>query len=230
MKKVGIIIADVEEYKPLEKAITRYHAKPAVLGGKKAHTFSMKCKSGEAEVTAVLCGIGKVNAACAAAMLCERGAEIILNCGLSGGISGVQRNDLCVPIRFLEHDFDMTSLGFAPCQKPNQEKYIYNSDEELNRIFRSQLSNIFGGTAVTGDCFVQNEQLRISLKENFGATSCDMETAAIASVCDGYSVKFACIRKISDDAGDDAGTTYRQLNVLNEDTLVKAVLSVIEEI
>lgn len=230
MLKIGIIIADVEEYKPLEAQAALYRMKKIKIGGKKGHTFKVNGKDGEIEVTSVLCGIGKVNAAAAAAALCERGNEIILNCGLSGGISGVQRNDLCVPDRFLEHDFDMTPLGFSPCQKPDQDDYIFYSDTEINRIFRSKFSNIFGGTAVTGDCFVQDADLRDTLKNNYGATSCDMETSAIASVCKFYGVRFACIRKISDDAGDDAGTTYRQLNVLNEDSLVKAVLSVISDI
>ena len=60
--------------------------------------------------------------------------------------------------------------------------------------------------------------------------SCDMETAAVAYVCAAYGIKFASVRKISDDAGSDAAASYREINALAEDTLINVILSVIAEI
>ena len=50
--------------------------------------------------------------------------------------------------------------------------------------------------------------------------SCDMETAAIAYVCDFANVPFLALRRISDDAGADAVDSYREMN-----TAAEAVLS-----
>ena len=60
--------------------------------------------------------------------------------------------------------------------------------------------------------------------------SCDMETAAIASVAHFYSLPFASLRKVSDDAGNDAAEDYRELNILAEDVLINTVLALIEKL
>lgn len=222
---IGIIIADSDEFSPLENKILSMGAKQTDICGRKAYEF----KIGSATVSAVLCGIGKVNAAVAATALAERGAEILLNCGLSGGISGIARGEICLPDRFLEHDFDLTGLGYKRCEKPSQE-YIYTADEGLVKILKKIFPCARVGTAVSGDCFVSDAVLRDALKNEFSAMSCDMETAAIAYVARTYGIKFASVRRISDDAGNDAAGDYRELNVLAEDVLTSGLLSVIQEI
>ncbi len=223
--KIGIVIADTDEYCPLEKKMDMLGGTPTKIAGRSAHRFTV----GNAEVTSVLCGIGKVNAAVAATALAEQGAEIIFNCGLSGGVSGISKNEITVPDRFLEHDFDLTSIGYKPCEKPGQE-YIYNADEKICTALASKFENVKFGTAVSGDCFVGNEELRTYLRDEFSAMSCDMETAAVAYVCATYGIKFASIRKISDDAGSDAAESYREINALKEDALINGILSVIADI
>ncbi len=225
IKKIGIVIADNDEFLPLEKKLLSMSAEKTLVCGRRAYNF----KIGSADVTAVLCGIGKVNAAATAAALAQSGAEILLNCGLSGGVSGVARGDICIPDRFLEHDFDLTGLGYKRCEKPSQE-YIYNADKDLVDILKNIFPSARIGTAVSGDRFVSDAALRDTLKNDFSAMSCDMETAAIAYVAHAYGIRFASVRKISDDAGNDAADSYRQLNALAEDALTEALLSVIEEI
>lgn len=223
--KIGIVIADADEFLPLENIMPELCGRQTAIAGRKAYVFNV----GSAEVTAVLCGIGKVNAAVAAAALAENGAEILLNCGLSGGISGVRRGEICIPNRFLEHDFDLTGIGYKPCEKPLQE-YIYYADKELVELLRYLMPLAKTGTAVSGDRFVSDTKLRDSLKKEFSAMSCDMETAAIAYVAHTYGVKFASIRKISDDAGNYAAEDYRELNIQAENVLIIALLELIEQI
>ena len=223
--KIGLIIADSDEFLPLEKKAESLSAKTDTVSGKRALKFNI----GNAEVTAVLCGIGKVNAAMVAAALAENGTEILLNCGLSGGISGVARGSLTVPDRFLEHDFDLSGIGYKLCEKPGQE-YIYSADKTLIEKLLEIVPSAAVGTAVSGDCFVSNEDLRNKLKSEFSAMSCDMETAAIASVAHFYSLPFASLRKVSDDAGNDAAEDYRELNILAEDVLINTVLALIEKL
>ncbi len=227
--KIGIVIADNDEYKPLENMRDTLSAKKCLIAGRKAYTFQITGEKANATVTAIECGIGKVNAAVAAVALAERGVHIILNCGLSGGISGIGKNEISLPNKFIEHDFDLTGLGYKLCQKPGQE-YVYNCDDELLKIAQAVIPNAKVGTAATGDCFVQDDVLRDFLRDEFSAMSCDMETAAIAYACAVYNVKFLAIRKISDDAGNDAGGSYREVNNLAEDTLIKYILQIINKL
>lgn len=224
--KIGLIVADIDEYKPLEDIIAEFDAKPFALANRTAHSFVIDGK----EVISVNCGLGKVNAAVATAALAEKGINIILNFGLSGGISGISRGEITIPDRFLEHDFDLTCLGYKPCEKPQQASYIYNADKNLTEILLKYFAGAKQGTAVTGDCFVQNDALRSKLKTEFSAMSCDMETAAIAYVCDAYGIPFASVRKVSDDAGNDAKNSYRELNEQHEAILSCGILNAIREI
>lgn len=65
--------------------------------------------------------------------------------------------------RFLEHDFDLSGIGYRLCEKPGQT-YIYEADEQLNGMILSLLPGAVTGTAVTGDCFVNDGELREKLK------------------------------------------------------------------
>lgn len=219
--KIGIVVADSDEYAPLEEYIKKCEYSEYLFLGRKGHKFLLKEKS--VEIISVLCGIGKVNAAAAAMHLADIGCNIILNFGLSGGISGVRRGDIVVCNRFLEHDFDLTGIGYKPCEKPSQ-KYIYDASKELIDLYKKIDSYVLCGTAVTGDRFVCDENLRISLKNNFGAMSCDMETAAIAYVCDFAKIPFFSLRRISDDAGSDAVDNYREMNTSNETVLSDLII------
>ena len=125
IKKIGIIVADSDEFAPLEENIKRGKYTEKTFLKRRIIEF----KIGDTELCAMLCGIGKVNAAAGAAHLVDIGCEIILNYGLSGGISGVRRGEICLCTEFLEHDFNLTTIGYKPCEKPGQESFVYNSDK-----------------------------------------------------------------------------------------------------
>ncbi len=216
--KIGIVIADIDEYKPLADFIEKGEYEKYDFLNRIGHKFSVYADEKKAEIISVNCGIGKVNATAAAMHFIDIGCDIILNYGLSGGVSGISRGELCVVNRFLEHDFDLTGIGYKPCEKPGQN-YIYEADRELINLCLKLLPFAKSGTAVTGDSFICDEEKRISLKEKFSAMSCDMETAAIAYVCENSGIPFLSIRRISDDAGADALENYREMNTSNETVL-----------
>lgn len=218
-KKIGIIVADEDEFKPLADLVTRGKFSESEFLKRRILRF----KSESADIYAMHCGVGKVNAAAAAAHLADEGCEIMLNYGLSGGISRVRRGDICVCTRFLEHDFDLSGIGYRLCEKPGQT-YIYEADEQLNGMILSLLPGAVTGTAVTGDCFVNDGELREKLKTEFDAVCCDMETAAVAYVCSFAGIPFASVRRISDDAGADALTSYREMNNSGETVLSDFIL------
>lgn len=224
--KIGIIVADSDEYKTLEDYLSAKENDNYSYLGRKGHKFKVNGEKNSVEVISILCGIGKVNAAAAVAHLVDCGCNVILNYGLSGGISGVKRSELCLCDRFIEHDFDLTGIGYKPCEKPGQ-KYIYDASKQLIDLFKTKMFDIKCGTAVTGDRFVCDEELRIRLRDDFNAMSCDMETAAIAYVCDFAEVPFLALRRISDDAGADAYESYNEMNTSNEAILSDLIIEFI---
>ncbi len=228
--KIGVVVADIEEYKPLCELWAKSEIPSKMEIARDNNSYLLKTEGGEAEVLCINCGIGKVNAAAAAMYLINKGCSVILNYGLSGGISGVCRGETVVADRFLEHDFDLTTIGYAPCEKPRQ-KYIYEADKTLKEIICSLYPQMKQGTAVCGDRFICSATDRDFFKNNFSAMSCDMETGAIASVCDMMSVPFIALRRISDDAGESAFDSYNEMNTAGETVLTdifeRLVLSVI---
>lgn len=215
-RKIGIVVADVDEYLPLLKLVD---AKEFKWYKRDGIAFNIN----GSEILCLNCGIGKVNAATAATYLIENGCEIILNYGLSGGISRVRRGEMSIVDKFLEHDFDLTGIGYKPCEKPRQE-YVYSADGKLLEIFKGVLPDAVIGTAVSGDRFISSETDREYFKENFSAVSCDMETGAIASVCYFAGVPFIALRRISDDAGSDAFEDYNEMNTSNENLMFERFL------
>lgn len=224
--KIAVIVADADEYKPLAEAIEKGEYEEYSFLGRKGHKFTVKTKNGSATVYSILCGIGMVNAAAAAAHFSTIGCDAILNYGLSGGISGISRGELMLGTSFVEHDFDLTGIGYKLCEKPNQN-YIYKSDDKLNTLMKTLLPEVKMGTAVSGDSFICDEKVRDRLKENFSAMSCDMETAAIAYVCNNSNIPFLALRRISDDAGDSATDSYREMNEKSEAVLSDVILEFI---
>ncbi len=224
--RIGIVVADIDEYASLEGSIIKGEFENYSFLGRKGHKFKLSGSKAEAEVITLLCGIGKVNATAAAAHFTDIGCNIILNYGLSGGISGISKGELCLCSSFLEHDFNLTMLGYKPCEKPSQ-RYIYDGDKQLIKLFLTEYPFVKTGIAVTGDSFICDENIRNILKSEFNAMSCDMETAAIAYVCDFAGIPFLALRKISDDAGNDASESYRSVNCLSEAVLSDCILDFI---
>lgn len=227
--KIGIIVADIDEYKPLAQRIEKGEFEGYSFLGRKGHNFCVSTSSGEAQVYSINCGIGMVNAAVVATHFKDIGCDVILNYGMSGGISGISKGELTLCTKLVEHDFDLTGIGYKPCEKPGQE-YIYYTSDVLNQLFAEKITSAKIGTAVSGDRFICDEETRVFFKDNFGAVSCDMETAAIGYVCAFGDIPFLALRRISDDAGSDAADSYREMNSHANDLLSDLILDFIPEI
>jgi len=220
--KLGLVIADDMEFAPVEQKSKLYNGETFTLGGDKAVKFETVCGN---IIVAVLCGTGKVNAAGATAtLICKERPDCIINLGLSGAIKGVYKNDIVICDKLLEHDFDLSPLGYEVGVKP-QKTYVYEADKDLFDRFTNKFSAIKPCTFVTGDMFVSSKEKKEYIINKFGGGCCDMESAAVASVCYKMEVPFISIRKLSDDADEEAADTYRESNNLKEDVLINMILS-----
>ena len=231
--RVGIVIADEQEYKPMEAVALKYEGNPVTLFGYAGHSFSLTRTVGERvrkiTVKALRCGIGMVNAAAATAFLLADGADLIINTGLSGGFGDIRPGEITVGTRFVEHDFDLTVLGYKPAEKPGQN-YIYTANQLLCDLLMACVPQARLGVMASGDCFVSDSKTAAYLIETFGALSCDMESAAAASVCARARRPFAAVRQISDGGNETAATDYNEVNARAEDTLVSIVMQMIDRL
>ncbi|MEE0927958.1 MAG: 5'-methylthioadenosine/S-adenosylhomocysteine nucleosidase [Acutalibacteraceae bacterium] len=225
--KIGYVVADEDEYAPLRGMAGQLSACRRDFFAREGHVFSFEKDNRTIQVHAILCGIGMINATAATTYLATQGCDIIINSGLSGGISGIRRGELTVGTEYIEHDFDLTPLGYKPCQKPLQN-YIYKADEDLVNVLCDIFPVLKRGVAVSGDSFISDEAKKNYLKNTFGAMSCDMESAAVAYVCEQANIRYAAIRRISDDAGDDATQSYCDMNNLQEAVLVQLFVDAVK--
>ena len=212
-KKIGIVVADNMEFEPLFEHFIKNGGRERAFFSRKAIDFRLN----DTDFTAVFCGIGKVNAAALTSALISTGCDCIMNYGLSGGLQESAIGSFVAPDRFIEHDFDLTPLGYKICEKPFQE-YIYYTDKEILKSILEAIPSAVTGTAVCGDKFITKKEDSDFFVSEFDAVSCDMETAAIASVCDMTKTPFYCLRRISDGA-DENVENYLDMNINSGDVL-----------
>ncbi len=208
--KIGLIVADDMEYAAYEELVNSNLSENNFFS-RKGHRYEIIKTGKKIIIDSILCGIGTVNAATAAMHLVNNGADVLLNYGLSGGISNVSRGEDVVGVSFLEYDFDLTCCGYKNCEKPAQE-YIYSANDLLSDIISKQGGGLKKVKLASGDRFVSDPALRDELKNEFGINSCDMETAAIAYVASLTGTPFSSLRRVSDDAGEDATDAYHDMN------------------
>ncbi len=225
-KRIGIVFADEMEYKPFVEAAEKFDAKKRTLNGCNSVSFEIE----NLFVTAIESGIGKVNAAFAAStLILEEKAEVILNAGLSGAISKVRRGDIVAGESFTECDFDLTAIGYDLGIKPDGDVSVHKADESLLQKLLED-KRIKSGSFGTGDLFLSDSEKKALFKEKFEICAFDMETAAIACVCEKCGVPFLSVRKISDDADDSSGEDYREMNEKAESCLTDILFDFFKKI
>lgn len=231
MKKIiGIIFADPMEYSPFDKYTESEKKEYSVRYSNDSFSYTINKGERELEIIAVKAGVGKSNAAMAAALLigCDK-ADIIMNAGLSGAVSGCRRGDILVGEKFVECDFDLTSIGYEPGQKPDGQNFIYTGDKKLMELAEKS-DGVKSGVFGSGDLFLTDKDKKNYYKETFSINAFDMETGAIAAVCDKCKTPFLSMRKISDDADDTAFSSYREMNEAQEACLSELIIQVIERL
>lgn len=210
-KTIGIIFADEMEYKPFKEAANTFKAVESTLCSCNTVSFSAERDGDVLDVIAIESGIGKVSAAFAAsALIFEKGADVIMNAGLSGAVSGLHRGDIVAGESFIECDFDLRAIGYELGQKPEGEESLHTADKAW--LQKAEQLGLMTGKFGTGDLFLTDRDKKNLFKEKFGICAFDMETAAIAAVCAKCSVPFFSVRKISDDADDCSAEDYREMN------------------
>lgn len=187
-------------------------------------------------VVLVASGMGKVNMGLVATLLADRfGCSAIVFTGVAGGLDPRLRiGDIVIADRVVQHDFGLTMNEQLHTYQPGHIPFInrterlgYEPDPELlERVKRRlagltlpALSNfpsdggpprITYGTVLTGDQYLHCEPTRIRLHNDLGGVAVDMESGALAQVCESFGVPWLVIRGLSDLAGTDSGLDFQR--------------------
>lgn len=195
MKKIAVIVAMDKEFALLGGLLT---------DGRQTATAPLHIvegRIGACEIILAQCGIGKANAAMGAALLVSGyKPDAVVSSGVAGGAdTGLRPCDVVVARETAYHD--------AYCGSEAAYGQIIGSPARFEADGRllDAARRLKGGTrvveglTVTGDWFVDSrDKMRDILSRFPEAAAVDMESAAIAQVCQRLGVPFVSFRIISD--------------------------------
>ena len=210
-KSIGIIGAmDIE----IEKIVsTMENHREEHAGGLVFHLGIIR----ELECVASVCGEGKVNSAvCAQTMLLRYNPCCVINVGVAGGIGeGIAIGDLVAASSVVQHDFDVTALGYKLGEIPSLKEVYLPTDTTLTDLALECAAKVYPGglhkgVIASGDQFIAGPETFKRIREQFGALACEMEGASIGQVCVMNQVPFTVLRAISDNGDSTAHVDYPQ--------------------
>lgn len=168
------------------------------------------------KVVLARCGIGKVFAAiCAEAMILNFNPGIIINTGVGGGIKhGLSVADIVVSEKLVQHDMDTSPLGDPKGLVSGINMIYFEADrravETVLGAARTLGLNAYKGIVASGDRFVATSEEKTRIAEEFDASVCEMEGAAIAHAAYVNGTPFCVIRAISDSADEGSSMDYME--------------------
>lgn len=190
----------------------------------------------EYPVVIVKAGIGKVNAAACTQMLIDLfDVKMIVNTGAAGSLdSRINIGDIVVSTEVIQHDLDVTDLGYKPGDVPGTGK-VFTSDKLLHdlavscsheaiQMLQSMRVNL------TGDQFISGQEKKNWLIDTFHGLCAEMEGGAIAHVASLNEVPFLIIRSISDKADGSATMDYTQFSKMASYHSARLVEALIEKL
>ena len=209
MTKLGIIGAMTQEVETLleqmEDRVLHQHALGAFYEG----------KLNGLDVVVVQCGVGKVNAAMCAQVLCScHGVTHIVNTGIAGSLSAkLDIGDLVVSLDAMYHDMDCVHFGYDMGKVPGMDVVAFPADETLVGYAYEAAEGVNPGhtqkgRVASGDQFVAEKKLKERIIAITGGLCTEMEGAAIAQTAYRNGVPYVILRAISDKADDSAEMDY----------------------
>lgn len=215
MKKLGIIGAMAVEIAALKDAMQNVTT---------TCQTGMEFYEGKLEgldVVVVQCGVGKVNAAMCAQILCDRfGVTHLVNTGIAGSLcTELDIADLVVSQDAIYHDFDLRFWNRPIGQVPGMDVTAFPADKAMmDWAFAAAEAVNPGHTRIgrvaSGDQFICSKEQKDKIIADTAAICAEMEGAAIAHTAYRNGVPFVILRAISDKADDSADMDYPTFEAL----------------
>ena len=228
MGKIGIIGAMSEE---LELYLSEL--KNSIQSEISTYIFFSGKLAGKS-VVIVKCGAGKVNASVCSQILIQ-GFEVdsIIFTGVAGALNpDLEIMDLVISRDCMHHDMDAEALGFEKGQIPFTDFKLFKTSEKLKKEGLGAAKKLglraIEGRILTGDQFITEKEKTDHLRKNFNGDCVDMESAAVAQVCQLNKVPCVIIRSISDKANHSAHIDFAEFAKTaskNSFKIVKEIIS-----
>ena len=185
----------------------------------------------------VQCGVGKVNAAICAQILCDC-FEVthLVNTGIAGSLNAdLDIGDLVVSRDAMYHDFDCVHFGYEMGRVPGMDVVAFPADEAMmDYAFAAAEAVNPGHTKVgrvaSGDLFVAEKNAKERIIEKTGALCTEMEGAAIAQTAYRNKLPFVILRAISDKADDSAEMDYPTFEAIAADRCARVTLALAKKL
>ena len=163
----------------------------------------------------VQCGVGKVNAAMCAQVLCDL-FEVthLVNTGIAGSLcADLDIGDLVVSKDAMHHDVDAVNFGYPYGKVPGMDTTEFPADQTMIDYAFSAAEAVNPGhtkigRVATGDQFVAAKDVKERIIANTQGLCTEMEGAAIAQTAYRNGIPFVILRAISDKADDSAEMDY----------------------
>lgn len=210
---IGLIGAMDEEIKLLLEGMEERET--VVKAGISYYTGTLFGKS----VVLCKCGVGKVNAAVTTQILLDTfGASQVLFTGVAGAVHPeLNIGDIVISSSCMQHDMDVTALGYPRGIIPYQEVSSFSADPALVLLAQQACVELkqkyLIGKVLSGDQFIANADVVAELRKELDGACAEMEGAAVAQVCYMYDTPFVVIRSMSDKADGSAHVNFREFTV-----------------
>ena len=214
---IGIIAALKDEVRDIKNNMTQVETSE-----KAGMTFYKGMLYGKL-VVAVMCGVGKVNAAlCTQALADLFNVDCVINVGVGGAVAkGLTVGDIVISKDSVQYDMDASAFGHPRGEIPNMDMTFFPADERLIELAKGAAALV--GRVMTADLGVDSQALKQELTELFGGACVEMEGAAIGQAACINHIPYIVIRSISDNADGDLVETYQnnfQMSVVNAAKMV----------
>lgn len=206
--QVGVVAALREEIDPLVERMvdvetSKWGRRTIYQGG-----------IGNCQVVAIAGGVGKVKAAACTQYLIDRYCVEALICvGVAGAVNPrLETGDIVVSEKTQQHDFDP---GDRKLLKKFRGRWL-EADAELVKLAgkAAEESGLADrchlGRVLTGDQAIVSHEKREWLWATWRGDCVDMESAAVAEVCQMNGVPWVIVRAVSDSAGEDGIAEFRR--------------------
>ncbi|OXM85896.1 5'-methylthioadenosine/adenosylhomocysteine nucleosidase [Paenibacillus rigui] len=212
--KIGVIGAMKEEIEQFQQ-----HMQDVRVTEKAKIQFTEGTLHGK---SLVLCksGVGKVNAAVTTQILIDTfGVEAIIFTGVAGAVDPeLNVGDIVVSSESLQHDMDVTALGFPRGTIPYEETSLFVADESLRELAAQASRELFDGRVkvgrvLSGDQFIASRETVATLYHELQGACTEMEGAAVAQVSVMNAIPHVIIRSMSDKADGSAHVNFAEFTV-----------------
>ena len=160
---IGIIAALKDEVRDIKNNMTQVETSE-----KAGMTFYKGMLYGKL-VVAVMCGVGKVNAAlCTQALADLFNVDCVINVGVGGAVAkGLTVGDIVISKDSVQYDMDASAFGHPRGEIPNMDMTFFPADERLIELAKEAAAKVGAaalvGRVMTADLGVDSQALKQEL-------------------------------------------------------------------